>query len=98
MLEFCFSAALWVSSGQGAWHFVTVPVEFSEPLRAAAGPRTGFGAVPVTAQVGDAVWQTSVFPDAASGCFFLPVKRAVREANDVEDGDEITVTLTAAIA
>ena len=98
MLEFEFSARLWVSSGPGAWHFVTVPIEFSEPLRAASGPRTGFGAVAVTAQIGDTVWKTSVFPEAASGSFVLPVKRAVRERNDVEAGDEITVTLQAAMA
>lgn len=98
MLEFSFLATLWMSNGQGAWHFVTVPVDFTEPLRAAGGPRTGFGAVPVTAQLGEVVWKTSVFPDAASGCFFLPVKRAVRERNDVEAGDEVEVTLRVVMA
>ncbi len=41
MLEFSFIATLWMSDGQGAWHFVTVPVEFTEPLRAASGPVSG---------------------------------------------------------
>ncbi len=98
MLEFSFIATLWMSDGQGAWHFVTVPVEFTEPLRAASGPRTGFGAVPVTAQLGQVVWKTSVFPEASSGCFVLPVKRAVRERNDIEAGDEVEVTLQVVIA
>ena len=98
MVEFSFIAELWMSGGPGAWHFVTVPVDFTEPLRASAGSRTGFGAVPVTAQIGEVVWKTSVFPDAASGCFVLPVKKAVRERNDVEAGDEVSVTLRVAIA
>ncbi len=69
MLEFSFIATLWMSDGQGAWHFVTVPVEFTEPLRAASGPRIGFGSVSVTAQVGTTVWRTSVFPDGPAGVF-----------------------------
>lgn len=98
MLEFEFSAPLWVSGGQGGWHFVTLPIDFTEPLRAASGPRSGFGAVPVTAQVGQTVWKTSVFPEAASGCYVLPIKRAVRERNDVEAGDQIAVTIQVAMA
>jgi len=47
----------------------------------------------VQVRVGAAVWRTSVFPDSESGCFVLPIKRAVREANGVEAGDEIEVGL-----
>ena len=38
-------------------------------------------------------WRTSVFRDSESGCFVLPMKRAVREANAVGPGDEIEVAL-----
>jgi hypothetical protein len=34
-----------------------------------------------------------VFPDSESGCFVLPVKKAVRQAQGVEEGDDLTVTL-----
>ena len=38
-------------------------------------------------------WLTSVFPDTASGCFVLPIKRTVRQANGVEAGDHVEVHL-----
>jgi hypothetical protein len=44
-------------------------------------------------RAGGSEWDTSVFPDAASGCFVLPVKKAVRVAEAVDEGDELTVTL-----
>jgi hypothetical protein len=50
--------------------------------------------VPVRVEAGSSSWETSIFPDAASGCFVLPIKKAVRVAEDVEEGDELTVTLT----
>ena len=37
--------------------------------------------------------RTSVFPDAASGSYLLPVKRPVRRANDLEAGDVVRVLL-----
>ena len=39
-------------------------------------------------------WDTSVFPDARSGSFSLPVKKAVRVAAGIGEGDELTVTLS----
>lgn len=47
-----------------------------------------------TARAGDTVWDTSVFPDATSGSFALPVKKAVRRAVGVEEGDELTLTVS----
>ena len=45
------------------------------------------------ARIGATVWRTSVFPDGGAGCFVLPVKRAVREANGIGPGDEAAITL-----
>ena len=44
--------------------------------------------------VGATTWDTSVFPDAASGSFALPVKKSVRTAAGVVEGDMLTVTLS----
>ena len=48
----------------------------------------------VRAEVGGTAWDTSVFPDATSDGFVLPVKKAVRVAAGVDEGDELTVTLS----
>ena len=96
---FTFTAPLWRWSARqetadpSAWCFVTVPPEVSEEVRGRAGEPRGFGSVPVRVEVGTTRWETSVFPDAESGCFVLPVKKAVRQAHGVEEGDDLTVTL-----
>jgi hypothetical protein len=84
----------WDARRQDTWTFVTVPPEVTtalEDLADARGPRAGFGSVRVGVRLGRSSWQTSVFPDRASGCFVLPIKRAVREANGLDVGDEAAV-------
>ena len=98
--RFTFTAPLWrwtarrESDDTGAWCFVTLPPDFvDEVLLRAAEPR-GFGSVRVHAEVGGTTWDTSVFPDSTSDGFVLPVKKAVRAAAGVGEGDELTVTLS----
>lgn len=93
MAELTFVAELWEHHGEGAWHFVTVPLEESEEIRLVSGPPRGFGSVRVQVEVGGSAWATSVFPDGSSGCFVLPVKKAVRRAEDLVAGDPVEVTL-----
>lgn len=96
-----FTAALWRWSARqettdpSSWIFLTVPLEVSEVLREGAGEPRGFGSVRVRVEAGGSCWDTSVFPDSeGSGCFVLPVKKAVRVAEDVAEGDDLTVTLS----
>ena len=94
-----FTAPLWRWSARretadpSAWCFVTLPLEVSEAVRDLAGEPRGFGSVRVSVATGSSHWDTSVFPDAESGCFVLPVKKAVRDAEQVEEGDQLTVTV-----
>ena len=94
-----FTAPLWrwtarqETADPSAWCFVTLPEDVSEELRIVAGEPRGFGSVPVHVRSGTSAWDTSVFPDGESGCFVLPVKKAVRTAQRVEEGDEMTVQL-----
>jgi hypothetical protein len=46
-----------------------------------------------TARIGITEWTTSVMPDKTTGCYLLPVKRAVRDANGLDTGDTATVHL-----
>jgi hypothetical protein len=79
-------------SAAGSWHFLALPGEESDDVRARA-PESAFGSVKVTATIGDTTWSTSLFPDAASGCYLLPVKADVRRRQGIEDGDHATVHL-----
>ncbi len=89
--EFTFASLLCRWSAQDAWRFVTVPADLSEAIRFTSGPPRGFGSVRVEVTVGTTTWRTSVFPDGET--YALPVKKAVREAEDLLDGDTVTVTL-----
>ena len=96
---FTFTAPLWrwqarkESADTGAWCFVTLPPDVSDDVRHLAGEPRGFGSVRVRVATAGQTWDTSVFPDARSGCFVLPVKKAVRVAAGVVEGDDLTVTL-----
>ena len=87
---------LWVWDARRAdsWTFASLPVAASEEIRElTAGSRRGFGSVRVQVTIGGSTWTTSIFPDAGSGCYVLPVKRPIRRAEGVEAGDVVTMTV-----
>ena len=91
-----FDAELWHWDARrgDSWVFVSLPGEISEEIRDRdPGPRRGFGSVRVRATIGESTWATSIFPDGARGCYVLPVKRAVRKAEELEVGDIAVVTV-----
>jgi len=60
-LEFTFSAELWLwqSETATAWHFVTLPVELSEDIKAFTKHLArGFRSVKVEVRIGETIWKT----------------------------------------
>ncbi len=88
-----FTADLWRWEAQEGWFFVTVPVEESARIRERPRPPRGFGSVRVRVTIGRSTWSTSVFPDATRGAYVLPVKKSVRRAEDLGEGDPAEVLL-----
>lgn len=92
-----FTSPLWIweASGEGSWHFVTLPEEAADEIKAITDGalRRGFGSVRVEVTVGPTTWRTSIFPSKESGSYVLPVKKAVRTAAGVEPGDDVDVDL-----
>lgn len=88
------TALLWLWAGEnGSWHFVTVPEELSDEIRAHCFAEVrGFRSARVEARIGEVAWRTSVFP-MRSGGYFLPVKAEVRRKADIAAGDEVTVEI-----
>jgi hypothetical protein len=89
------TAPLWIWKGDAvaSWHFITVPEEQSDEIRAQAfGTPRGFRSVRVEARIDDVTWRTSVFP-IRSGGYLLPVKAEVRRKAAIGAGDEVTVEL-----
>ena len=85
---------LWLWTGEGgSWHFITVPDEQSDEIRAhCLAMMRGFKSARVEATIDAVNWRTSVFP-MKSGGYFLPVKKEVRCRAGIAAGDEVTVTL-----
>lgn len=93
--KFSFTATVWQYPGHAAWHFVTLPQDYADEIKIIAAPFTrGFGSVRVEAKIGKTTWKTSIFPDAISGSYFLPIKKAVRDTCGLSAGDKASMTLT----
>ena len=87
-----FTDKIWYWRGPAPWYFVTVPEEQCHDLKAVAGFLTyGWGMIPVTAWIGKTAWKTSMFPK--DGRYIVPIKASVRKAEDLEEGDKVTVRL-----
>jgi hypothetical protein len=93
-MQFTFSAQLWLYSGKGAWHFVTLPKEAADEIKFFNASAKGFMPIPVTAKINDTVWKSSIFPDSKSGSYLLAIKSAVRKGENLQAGDEVALTLT----
>lgn len=86
-------AELWLHNS-GSWVFVTVPEDESDEIHHVAPHPGGFGSVRVQVAIGETIWRTSVFPNAKTGCFVLPIKKAVRTAEQIDVDDVAQVQLT----
>jgi hypothetical protein len=92
-LTYHFSAALWLYSGKGAWHFITLPKEAGDEIRFFNGTAKGFMPIPVVATIGSTQWKTSIFPDSKSGSYLLAVKADVRKRERLVAGNECEVQI-----
>jgi hypothetical protein len=87
-----FNGGIWVWRGPAPWYFVTVPAKQCRDLKEISGIVTyGWGMIPVNARIGKTKWKTSLFPK--DGRYIVPIKVRVREAEDLEEGDKVTVQL-----
>lgn len=93
-MTYRFRAPVWLHTGEAAWHFLTLPTDVADEIDLLTeDDRRGFGSVRVEVTIGRSTWRTSIFPDTSSESFVLPVKKPVRTAEGIEDGDEVDVVL-----
>lgn len=91
-MPLAFEAQVWQWRGPAPFFFVTVPAEASQSIQAAARLITyGWGMIPVSVQIGQTRWSTSLFPKDA--LYALPLKDAVRKAESIKEGDVVNVQL-----
>jgi hypothetical protein len=90
---FEFTSDLWRYPGEAGWHFVSLPEAIADDIDEVVGERRGFGSIPVEVTIGTSTWRTSLFPDANTGTFVLPVKKAVRVEERLEADAPVVVRL-----
>ncbi len=87
-----FNGNIWYWRGPAPWYFVTIPELQSLDLKAISGFVTyGWGVIPVNVRIGKTEWKTSLFPK--DGRYIVPIRASVREAENLDIGDEVTVRL-----
>jgi hypothetical protein len=87
-----FTGNMWYWHGPAPWYFVTVPAQECHDLHAIVGFVTyGWGMIPVRVWLGNSEWTTSLFPK--DGRYLVPIKASVRNAEQLEEGDHVTVQL-----
>ena len=92
-MDLQFSGEVWEWRGPAPYHFVTVPDAESAALQSTAGRVSyGWGMIPVTVRIDGTTWTTSLWPK--DGGYVVPLKAAVRRAEEVDVGDTVTVSLT----
>ena len=87
-----FDGNIWYWHGPAPWYFVTVPAEQCRDLKAIVGSVTyGWGMIPVHVRIGKSEWTTSLWPK--DGRYIVPIKASVRKAEQLAEGDQVTVRL-----
>lgn len=92
ILEFDGDVFRWEARTE-SWFFAALPEHLGAEIREIPRPARGFGSVRVAVTIGGSSWRTSIFPDGGRGAYVLPLKRAVRDAEGIEDGDTVRVRL-----
>ena len=87
-IEFTGTVLFW--RGPAPYFFVALPEGPSREIQSISHLVTyGWGVIPVRARVGRTEFETSLFPK--DGRYLLPLKAAVRKAENLAEGDEVTV-------
>jgi hypothetical protein len=87
-----FNGKIFVWKGPAPWFFVAVPAEQSRDIKSISSIVTyGWGVIPAHVRIGKSVWQTSLFPK--DGLYLVPIKTSIRKAENLEEGDNVTVHL-----
>jgi hypothetical protein len=91
-LELTIHGEVWYWRGPAPYHFVTLPAAAAAQVQEIAPLVSyGWGMIPVEGTIGTTTFTTSLWPK--NGSFVVPLKDAVRAAEDIELGDEVSVDL-----
>lgn len=92
--EFSFSERLSIFESTNPWYFFEIPKKESSIVRNKyRNVHRGWGSIPVTAQIGETSWKTSIFWEK-KGNYLLFVKKEIRSKEKLINGSKVDVTLS----
>jgi len=92
-VEFSFSATVWEWRGPAPYHFVSVPPDVAIEIKELASAVTyGWGMIPVSGKIGATTFDTSLW--AKNGTYAVPLKDAVRKAEEISLNDLVSIELS----
>jgi hypothetical protein len=88
-----FQGAIIEWRGPSPFYFVPVPEGPSKKIKAMAAQLSyGWGVIPVLGKIGKTEFSTALIP--RDGLYYLPIKNAVRFAEELEVGSEVSVSIS----
>jgi hypothetical protein len=92
-VEFTFTAEVWYWRGPSPFYFVSIPKPHSDEIQDIKHHYSyGWGAIPAEITIGATHFTTSIFPK--DGGYIVPLKKAIRAAESIDEGSGVTVTLS----
>ncbi|HET6909323.1 MAG TPA: DUF1905 domain-containing protein [Mycobacteriales bacterium] len=94
-MDTSFTAELFEWRGPAPFVWLSLPADVCDYVRDEAAEATyGWGAIPVSVQIGDTLWETSLLP--RDGGYVMPVKKNVRVKERIGAGDTVRVEMSVA--
>jgi hypothetical protein len=81
---------VWVWPGNTPWHFISLDKKLAEEIRILF-PKTPL--IKIKAKVGKTEWDTAFFRESKTKSYIMPLKKKVRLAEDIWEGEEVTVAV-----
>ena len=92
--SYTIKSKVWLWTGKGAWHFVTVDQAISEEIKNMFGYLSaGWGSIAAKLTICQTTWKTSLFPDKNRNGYLIPIKAEVRKKEQIKEGDEVEIKI-----
>ena len=93
-LKYTFKGKVWKHPGQSGWYFSTVPKDISAEIRThSKWQEEGWGRLHIQATIHQTQWQTAIWFDTKHDSYLLPIKADIRKKHDINEGDDIVITM-----
>ena len=92
-MVFEFESAVIEWRGPAPFYFATTPEKITAEIETSAGHLSyGWGCIPVDVTIGKTTFYTALIP--RDGTYFVPLKAAVRKAENISLGDHLYAKLS----